>query len=89
MSDEPTPQRSRSRSRITVLLVLLVLYVLSPQPLVQTVFWLGSELDSIGLGFEWETFEAVFFTVYAPLIWLYENVPAVEWFYDWYGELFE
>lgn len=88
MSDEPQQQRKRTGSRLTVLLLLLVLYLLSPHPLYYSSMRLVSLLNANGVDVDWQPIEAVFETVYAPLGWLHENVPAVAGFYNWYDGLF-
>ena len=74
---------------LLVVFVSLVIYVLSPIPVGFGVYSLLDQLpDEI-----YDKIEPVFSQtiefVYYPLQWLYDNVPAVEAFYDWYGELFD
>lgn len=61
------------------LFLAVALYVLSPTPLAFLSISAFPEHE--------ESIEAVLSTVYAPLVWLYDNNEQVENFYDWYGNL--
>jgi len=76
---EETPEKTPTRSSwgwfgVWALVVLLV-YVLSPGPVLLIISKTGK--DPL----------PVVTTVYAPLIALYEYVPVVQAFYDWYFRL--
>jgi hypothetical protein len=68
----PLPEPSRLPNLVWLLLLLLVAYAFSPGPVIKL---LGSNPPM--------AIEAV----YAPLIYLYDHVPAVQSFYDWYFKL--
>jgi hypothetical protein len=61
--------------------VLLLIYLLSPGPVV----WM---LDALGVPRANRTVRLVVTTIYAPVIWLIQNVEWIERFYDWYLSLF-
>jgi hypothetical protein len=65
--------RSRVIAGVTM---LCLLYVFSPVPLDRMISELG--LD----GPASQVDELIWFP-YTPIIWLYQNVPLVEHFYDW------
>lgn len=78
MPDEPEQLEHRERKRlgpgcvVAGLFFLPILYALSP-PFVVPIFNLEPE---------------EFTTVYAPLLWLFENFEFVRNFYRWYFDLF-
>lgn len=69
--DQPETSVSRSRGSWTNLIVvtLLLLYALSVAPVMK----LSGGKPSAAMS-----------AFYAPLEFLYDNIPAVEKFYDWY-----
>ncbi len=80
-SSRERPWQSPFRTIGETCCFLLVVYVLSPGPL----FWLA-ESDLWG-DFLWRLND-IFQMIYAPLVWLYDNVEFVEKFYDWSVEPF-
>jgi hypothetical protein len=78
------PANSRQGSTVAVaiaaFLVLLALYVLSPGPTIWLLTQAGVQDN--------EAIVKCFVVLYTPVIWLYENFPAVHNAYDWYFSLF-